>query len=356
MLYRAAIVDDEPVIRFGIRASVDWEKEQIGLAGDFANGEAAWREISREPVDILITDIKMPVMDGLELTRRTLERYPRTKVILVSSYSDFEYVREGLQLGVLDYLLKPTLEPEGLLAIVRKCLGKIEQERSDERNRQLVMSMRDAVTDAALAPSGQAAAESAEDAGVGSGEGGESGTISGSREDSRNGGAGANDIGGASGFGGVDGASGFGGVNGVNRASGENAASGADRASGSDGAGLAGNRRLMAKAVQYIQANFTRELTLRQVADSVHMSKNYFCQQFKRYAGENYIDYVIRLRIERAKELLSRPDTGIRIYEAAELSGFNDVKYFSKLFKRMTGLSPIDYRERCGNESKNGLE
>lgn len=285
MMYRAAIVDDEPVIRFGIRASIDWEKERIGLAGDFANGEAAWREISREPVDILITDIKMPVMDGLELTRRTLERYPRTKVILVSSYSDFEYVREGLQLGVLDYLLKPTLEPEGLLAIVRKCLGKIEQERSDERNRQLVLTMRDAAANAAWASPGQAAAESAEDT--------------------------------------------------------------ADL----DGAGNAGNRRLMAKAVQYIQANYTHELTLRQVADSVHMSKNYFCQQFKRYAGENYIDYVIRLRIERAKELLSRPDTGIRIYEAAEQSGFNDVKYFSKLFKRMTGLSPVEYRERCGGGS-----
>jgi len=343
MLYRAAIVDDEPVIRFGIRASVDWEKEQIGLAGDFANGEAAWREISREPVDILITDIKMPVMDGLELTRRTLERYPRTKVILVSSYSDFEYVREGLQLGVLDYLLKPTLEPEGLLAIVRKCLGKIEQERSDERNRQLVMSMRDAVTDAPLASSGQAAAETPEGAGSGSGGGSECGTISVSSGDSGNGGVSAN---------GVGGASGFGGVNGADRASGENAASGAV---GANGAGLAGNRRLMAKAVQYIQANFTRELTLRQVADSVHMSKNYFCQQFKRYAGENYIDYVIRLRIERAKELLSCPDTGIRIYEAAEQSGFNDVKYFSKLFKRMTGLSPIEYRERSQDGSGSGL-
>lgn len=337
MLYRAAIVDDEPVIRFGIRASVDWEKEQIGLAGDFANGEAAWREISREPVDILITDIKMPVMDGLELTRRTLERYPRTKVILVSSYSDFEYVREGLQLGVLDYLLKPTLEPEGLLAILRKCLGKIEQERSDERNRQLVMSMRNRVKDAALASSGQAAAETAEEAGGGSDVGGADRGV-GRGEDGRNGGTGPN------------------GANGLGDANGANGGKGAGGADGADGAGPTGNRRLMAKAMQYIEANYTRELTLRQVADSVHMSKNYFCQQFKRYAGENYIDYVIRLRIDRAKELLSRPDVGIRIYEAAEQSGFNDVKYFSKLFKRMTGLSPIEYRERYGGGLGNGLE
>jgi len=300
-MYRAAIVDDEPVIRFGIRASVDWEKEQIGLAGDFANGEEAWREICRDPVDILITDIKMPVMDGLELTRRTLARYPRTKVVLVSSYSDFEFVREGLQLGVLDYLLKPTLEPEGLLAIVRKCISKIELERSDERNRQFVMSMRETVE--ADASSERPGASNAEDAESGSSRAGGDDEVSGGR---------------------------------------------------ADGGGQAGNRRLMNKAVQYIQANYTHELTLRQVADSVHMSKNYFCQQFKRYVGENYIDYVIRLRIGRAKELLSRSDTGIRIYEAAEQAGFNDVKYFSKLFKRMTGLSPIEYREQSAGGSREG--
>lgn len=128
-MYRVLIVDDQPVIRHGISAIIDWEKEKMDVRDDCENGEDALQALEQDSFDILITDIKMPVMGGIELTKRALELNPLLKVILISSYSDFEYVREGLKLGATDYLLKSALEPEELLAVLNRCLSMIEEER-----------------------------------------------------------------------------------------------------------------------------------------------------------------------------------------------------------------------------------
>lgn len=129
MQYNVFIVDDEPMIRYGLQSSVCWENEGLNLLGHAANGEAALAKLKEERVDILITDIKMPLMDGLELTRRLMQHNPHMKVILVSSYSDFEYAREAVKLGVVvDYLLKPTMEPEDLQRIVKVCKQQLDQD------------------------------------------------------------------------------------------------------------------------------------------------------------------------------------------------------------------------------------
>lgn len=126
-MLKILIVDDEPVIRFGIKASVDWEKEGFVVVGDYANGAEALAHLKQDPVDILITDIKMPVMDGLTLSKQALALDPHIQIILVSSYNDFEYVHQGLKLGVADYILKHTLEPEELLATAQKCAALITE-------------------------------------------------------------------------------------------------------------------------------------------------------------------------------------------------------------------------------------
>ncbi|THF74005.1 response regulator transcription factor [Cohnella fermenti] len=137
MTYKVLIVDDEPMIRFGLGSFVDWAAEGFELIGDASNGEAALERIGNEPIDLLITDIKMPLMDGLELARRTKSLLPGVKVILVSSFNEFEYAREAVRLGVvLDYLLKPTMEPEDLLRILRQ--SKAVFDADAERNREAV--------------------------------------------------------------------------------------------------------------------------------------------------------------------------------------------------------------------------
>ncbi|OIJ14900.1 hypothetical protein BKP35_05565 [Anaerobacillus arseniciselenatis] len=137
-MYNIIIVDDEPVIRFGLKASVNWEQEGLSLIGDYSNGEEAWTAMEDNHVDILITDIKMPVMDGLTLMKKAIKRFPKLKVILVSSYNDFEYVKEGLVHGAVDYVLKHTLEPEEFIHVIRKCVSKVKEEEKIEEKLDIV--------------------------------------------------------------------------------------------------------------------------------------------------------------------------------------------------------------------------
>ncbi|MCL7746176.1 response regulator transcription factor [Halalkalibacter alkaliphilus] len=137
-MYNVMIVDDEPVIRFGLKASVDWEKEGLFFLGAYPNGEEAFEIMKENHVDILITDIKMPVMDGLTLMRKAVGLYPKIKVILVSSFNEFEYVKEGIKYGAVDYVLKPTLEQEEFVQLIEKCVKLLKEETYIEKKLTLV--------------------------------------------------------------------------------------------------------------------------------------------------------------------------------------------------------------------------
>ncbi len=130
------IVDDEPIIRNGLKSFIDWEEHGLALVGDCANGLEALELLRSRPVDILITDIKMPVMDGLELTRNALEVNPQMKVVLISSYNEFDYVREGMKHGAVDYLLKPSLEAEELIAVLDRCKEMLLENRRQAIQKQ----------------------------------------------------------------------------------------------------------------------------------------------------------------------------------------------------------------------------
>lgn len=512
-------MDDEPIIRFGIKASVDWTREEIEIVGDCANGAEAMKLLEETPVDILITDIKMPVMGGLALSKQALERHPDLKIVLVSSYNDFEYVREGLKLGVADYILKHTLEPEELLQVIRRCKAMLEKTRKErslpdsEEDRaamrkrhegelklhllqrsdrlpdggfpewlngeyvglvlilnrvywieeqegylhksvlleQLTESLHEHEREGLAVQTGEnelffllpkppQAAAWEEDAcsarlqqlaGKLKSEIGVSVTIGYTL------GRGAERI--SAVYAECQAASNRGFFEGIGiyrhhsgldvrrngmrlpelaheiaEASGEKAASLlaewrrdwsgggcpplqlkeeasrvlsnlfkqqvdpytlvesfdrlfksetleelcktllaciADlRKARTDSFDAMGSTHPIDKALDYIRSHYIETLTLQQVADYVHVSKNYFSILFKKVTGENFIDYVIKLRVQRAKELLAGAD--LKVYEVAEQSGFNDVKYFSKLFKKITGLSPVDYREQRHHEGK----
>jgi two-component system response regulator YesN len=505
-MLRVMIVDDEPVIRFGIKASIDWEKEGFQVIGDFANGAEAMEKMNTEPVDILITDIKMPVMDGLVLTQNALKLNPRTKVIMVSSYNDFEYVREGLRLGVVDYILKPTLEPEDLLATVIKCKDMIteelrlqnklqiaskgvltnERKKYEQELKRLLIHKKETMSngsypdwlnrpftavyavfnrirlleeaygflhksivldlfiDTLHLKIPQSIAISTEESEIfflmpGSENPREAFST---LQNELNRQIGANVS--------------FGYVEGTGRQAVELCFGQSKEAcqrsffegegifqykehTSDDGDGcnlpslmqafpnpndekigeavkrwkadwahggisptrlkeeacrvlsilfkhsidpfvlvesfermfksgtleelcvslkdqivelrkhtpevdLITSNNPVDKALDYIRSNYLEPMTLQEVADVVHVSKNYFSILFKKVTGQNFIDFVIHLRIQRAKELLVGTD--LKVYEVAEHSGFNDVKYFSKLFKKISMFSPNDYREQ----------
>lgn len=99
------------------------------------------------------------------------------------------------------------------------------------------------------------------------------------------------------------------------------------------------------QAKAWIREHLAGDLTIKRIADHVHMNPTYFCECFKMQTGETVLDYVTRQRMERAKELLREP--GLKLQEVCERIGYADVKYFSRLFKGWTGLTPSQYREQA---------
>lgn len=124
-LCRILIVDDEILIRQGIKHYIDWEQEGFLIVGEASNGQEALEIIEAAKPHIIMTDIVMPIMDGEELTKIVKERYPQIEIIILSSFGEFDYVRSTFQSGVVDYILKPKLDAQGLLKVLKTAASKI---------------------------------------------------------------------------------------------------------------------------------------------------------------------------------------------------------------------------------------
>ena len=93
---KVLIADDEQIMREGLRLTIDWESYGFSVIGAVSNGEKALRLCEEETPDLVITDIRMPVMDGLDLTRELISRYPKIKIIILSAYDDFKYAQKAI--------------------------------------------------------------------------------------------------------------------------------------------------------------------------------------------------------------------------------------------------------------------
>ncbi len=131
-MIKVFLVEDEVIIREGIRYNIDWEREGFEFVGEASDGELAYPLIQKTKPDILITDIKMPFMDGLELSRLVKQEMPDVKIMILSGYDEFEYAREGIDIGITDYLLKPIAGAK-LLEAVKKVGETILKEREFQK-------------------------------------------------------------------------------------------------------------------------------------------------------------------------------------------------------------------------------
>lgn len=125
------LVEDEMVIRRGIKNSIDWEKEGYIFCGETSDGELAYPMIIKEKPDILITDIRMPFMDGLELCKLVKKELPNIKILILSGYDEFDYAKEAIRLGVTEYLLKP-ISSGKLLEALNGVSESIRREKEDK--------------------------------------------------------------------------------------------------------------------------------------------------------------------------------------------------------------------------------
>ncbi len=125
-MYSILIVDDEPIVKIALRSILPWEEHGFSICGTASNGLEALPLIEQHHPDVIITDLKMPGMDGLELIRTLKEKNCPGEILVLSNYEDFDSVRSALLLGAADYLLKIKIQPDTLLACLNKTVEKLK--------------------------------------------------------------------------------------------------------------------------------------------------------------------------------------------------------------------------------------
>jgi len=255
------VVDDEPRTRLGIKQALEVSgagRYQVETAD---NGIEAAERLRRGKVHLLITDVRMPEVSGLDLIRQLAAEERKPATIVISGYAEFQYVQQALQLGAVNYLLKP-LDKQELLQVVEDAL---KREETAERQQRL---------ERAVDP--QLLALDPDQAGIGD---------------------------------------------------------------------------AVKAALALVEQQLHTSLTLLDVAGSIHLNPSYFSVLFKEQTGMAFSEYVTRLRIQRAKQLLA--ETRLPVGEIGERVGYKTDKYFIKVFKDQEGVSPSRYRNGTLQDGNN---
>ena len=239
-MLRVFLAEDEFVIREGIKKNIDWEAIGCEFCGEAADGETALEKVMQLKPDLIISDIRMPFMDGLTFCSKAKEQLPDIQIILLTGYEEFEYARKAIDIGVVRYLTKP-ISREELSGILKE----IASRRTDNTE---------------TAESGQ-------------------------------------------------------------------------------------YRDVIYSVFRYVEEHFAEEdLSLAKVADHIGLSPNHLSAVFKEETGQSFTKYLTDHRIKTAKKLLDTSKK--RSSEIAELVGYPDPHYFSSVFKKSTGMTPSQYRDK----------
>ncbi|MDD3169533.1 MAG: response regulator [Eubacteriales bacterium] len=124
-MIKVLVADDELLVRIGLRTTIDWEKNGFTIVGEAKNGKEAVELFEKFDADILITDIRMPVLDGLEVIKRLKEQKKDLKSIILTHYDDFSYAQKAIKLGASEFILKNNLSSDNLLLILKKLSEEI---------------------------------------------------------------------------------------------------------------------------------------------------------------------------------------------------------------------------------------
>ncbi|MBS5939674.1 response regulator [Clostridium sartagoforme] len=136
-LYKLIIVDDEEEIRLGVIKKINWEENGFIVVGDAENGQEALELAERLHPDVIMTDIKMPFMDGLELGKKVIDLMPSTKIIIFSGSDDLDYAHQAIKINVVEYVLKPINSLE-LVEVLKRLKEKLDKEYDEKRNTDIL--------------------------------------------------------------------------------------------------------------------------------------------------------------------------------------------------------------------------
>lgn len=372
MTHTVFLVEDEIVTREGIRDNVDWAAAGFEFCGEAPDGELALPLIRAIQPDVIITDIKMPFMDGLQLCYLLKECLPHTRTIILSGHDEFKYAQEAIKVGVTEYLLKP-VGTQDLLAVLRKMAHEIEREKGEKESLQRLKDQvgqfleTDAQAEAhklALLKLDASAVTQFLKHGAKTevddffanylqplGETQEVSRLviqylvthlilSAANFIRELGGQPETVIPEINHLGKL--------LSGIHSLAQVKAPVGHVLL-----AALAlrdsqtyAQRSLIKKATDYIEAHYASpDISLNALAAHVNLSPSYFSVVFSREVGETFVEYLTRVRIHKAKELIRT--TALTSSEIGYRVGYNNPRYFYSVFKKAVGLSPIEFRDQA---------
>lgn len=246
--YSVVVVEDEPLILNNIVKKIDHTNLGFNVIATARNGLKAQEILENLLPNVLVTDIRMPQVDGLELIRHVNEKYPSVRKVIISGYNDFEYARRAIGYNIKDFLLKPVEE-----AMLSSCLMRIRVELDAEYQSltERLLVLRSAQGD----------------------------TI----------------------------------------------------------------QMAIEKVRVFLNENYKQELRIEQIASELNFNSSYLSKWFVKIVGESPSAYIIALRINKAKELLKTMEH-MSVKQIGEEVGYQDQNYFSRIFKQVTGMSPVNYR------------
>lgn len=243
-MYRLLVADDEKKLLSGLCDFYPWKELGFQIVARAENGQEVLEYLSRNPVDVVFTDISMPVMSGMELAEILYREYPEVKVVFLSGYADFKYAQQALKFGVSDYVLKP-VKTDVLWKTFTELKQKMDKKVKPETEEK----------------------------------------------------------------------------------------------------GYYGN--IINAVENYVKGN-AGKANLDEAALVVNLSAGYLSALFKKETGINFSDYALKVKMEKAKELLVRPE--YKTYEISERLGYENPKNFSRAFKAYWGISPRDFRTNTEKE------
>lgn len=326
------LVDDEKIIRDGMKKLFTWETNGFRVIGEAGDGRSALAQILEKRPDIVVTDLKMPFMDGIALANAVVQHCPVTEVVVVTGFDEFSYAREALRAGVFDFLLKP-VSPDELKKAMLRVKEKIQNRSINYPFEQ------EAVLVKAIAQ-GQAGA--ALDALASVFDGFIEKRVQ--RETAWNISARLLDM--------IETAykNSMGPYTVVEKP--ELAAEGAVEDMKTTlvnyvlcifGSGSSDSSDLLVEKIKrHLEDHYQENITLKALEDAFYFNASYISRIFKNKTGENYSDFLLRIRIDHAKKLLVNTNRSIR--QISEMVGFGNSKYFSRIFKDIVCLQPIAYR------------
>ena len=246
---KVIVAEDEPLLLKTLVSQIQHIDPLFEVILAAADGESVFRYLQNQQVpDVIITDIHMPVLDGIGLIKAVERAYPAVKKVIISGFSEFEYAQQALKMNVIDYMLKP--------------IKKQELEHLLSRLKIRIASERAAVKSVNPLSNRQYTAE-----------------------------------------------------------------------------------EIVKSVEEFIKANYTKEISLEDIAKQFNVNAPHLSKIFLKYAGESPSKYIMSLRMNEAKHLLSLKNE-LAVKEVGEVVGYPDPFYFSRIFKQFTGMNPTEYKNQ----------